>query len=53
MELNKNKPKVRCLICEKECGGDTEDANLHKLRTGHNKFALIGGEKEWDVREVK
>ena len=39
MELNK--PKVRCLICQKECNGDCEDANLHKLRTGHNRWQLL------------
>ena len=51
MELKKNKPKARCLICGKECGGDFEDSNLHKIRTGHDSFELIGGEKEWEDEE--
>ena len=37
-----NKPRVKCLICQKECDGDDcEDANLHKLRTGHNLWELL------------
>ena len=34
-------PKVRCLICGKECDGNCEDAYLHMLKTGHNNWELV------------